>query len=109
MKSRKKISFIFGTRPEAIKLAPVILLMKSNPYFECEVCVTAQHREMLDQVLQVFDIVPNIDLNVMKKDQSLASLTDFILKLRLAYFFRAASIALRSAATFSAIFFGTSA
>ena len=80
MKSRKKISFIFGTRPEAIKLAPVILLMKSHPSFECEVCVTAQHREMLDQVLEVFDIVPDIDLDVMKKDQSLASLTSLLIE-----------------------------
>lgn len=71
----KKISVIFGTRPEAIKLAPVILELRRRPQFECQVCVTAQHRQLLDQVLDVFDIVPDIDLNLMEPDQSLAGLT----------------------------------
>lgn len=70
-----KISVIFGTRPEAIKLAPVILALKADPDFECHVCVTAQHRQMLDQVLEVFDIHPDVDLNLMKPDQTLAGLT----------------------------------
>jgi len=72
---KKKISVIFGTRPEAIKLAPVILALKAHPEFECRVCVTAQHREMLDQVLEVFDIVPDTDMNLMKPNQTLAELT----------------------------------
>jgi len=71
----KKISLIFGTRPEAIKLAPVILALKANPQFECHVCVTAQHREMLDQVLDVFEIKPDVDLNLMQPNQTLAGLT----------------------------------
>ncbi len=71
----KKISVIFGTRPEAIKLAPVILALKAHPDFECHVCVTAQHRQMLDQVLEVFDIQPDVDLDLMKPNQTLAGLT----------------------------------
>jgi len=71
----KKISVIFGTRPEAIKLAPVILALKSNPQFECHVCVTAQHRGMLDQVLNIFEIKPDVDLNLMQPNQTLAELT----------------------------------
>lgn len=70
-----KVSVIFGTRPEAIKLAPVILALKRDPFFQCRVCVTGQHREMLDQVLQVFGIRPNADLNLMRPNQSLASFT----------------------------------
>jgi UDP-N-acetylglucosamine 2-epimerase (non-hydrolysing) len=71
----KKISFVFGTRPEAIKLAPVILEMKRHPEFSVSVCVTAQHRQMLDQVLEIFQIAPDVDLNLMKPDQSLPELT----------------------------------
>jgi UDP-N-acetylglucosamine 2-epimerase (non-hydrolysing) len=71
----KKISVIFGTRPEAIKLAPVILALKEHPDFECHVCVTAQHRQMLDQVLEVFEISPDVDLDLMKPNQTLAGLT----------------------------------
>lgn len=71
----KKISVIFGTRPEAIKLAPVILALKADKQFDCRVCVTAQHREMLDQVLEVFDIRPDVDLNLMQPNQTLAGLT----------------------------------
>ncbi len=71
----KKISFIFGTRPEAIKLCPLILEMKKKAGFETHICVTAQHREMLDQVLDVFNIIPEVDLSLMEKDQTLAGLT----------------------------------
>lgn len=70
-----KISIIFGTRPEAIKLAPVFLAMRDNPQIDCRVCVTAQHREMLDQVLTIFEIVPDVDLDIMQPGQSLAELT----------------------------------
>jgi UDP-N-acetylglucosamine 2-epimerase (non-hydrolysing) len=69
----KKIAIIFGTRPEAIKLAPVILELKKDPFFQCEVCITAQHREMLDQVLEIFGIVPDVDLNLMEPNQGLAA------------------------------------
>lgn len=75
MNSNKKIAVVFGTRPEAIKLAPVILALKADPRFECRVCVTAQHREMLDQVLQTFGIIPDVDLNLMQPNQNLAGLT----------------------------------
>jgi len=71
----KKISFIFGTRPEGIKLCPLILAMKEHSEFEPHVCVTAQHREMLDQVLEVFGVVPDVDLTLMQQNQSLSSLT----------------------------------
>jgi UDP-N-acetylglucosamine 2-epimerase (non-hydrolysing) len=71
----KKISVIFGTRPEAIKLAPVILELKKHKEFKLNICVTAQHRQMLDQVLNIFKIKPNVDLNIMKPDQSLSRLT----------------------------------
>ena len=72
----KKILVIFGTRPEAIKLCPLVLEFKKHPK-ECNVvvCVTAQHRQMLDQVLKVFDVVPDYDLNVMKDNQTLTELT----------------------------------
>jgi UDP-N-acetylglucosamine 2-epimerase (non-hydrolysing) len=70
-----KISVIFGTRPEAIKLAPVIKKIQSEQDLKCHVCVTAQHREMLDQVLQVFDIKPDVDLNLMRPNQTLVGLT----------------------------------
>ncbi len=70
-----KISIIFGTRPEAIKLAPVILRLRREPRIQAHVCVTAQHREMLDQVLRIFEIVPDRDLNLMSPDQTLADLT----------------------------------
>lgn len=76
----KKILIVFGTRPEAVKLAPIIQALQKRPSIETVVCVTAQHREMLDQVLALFDIVPQIDLNLMKPSQSLASLTAEIFK-----------------------------
>jgi UDP-N-acetylglucosamine 2-epimerase (non-hydrolysing) len=75
----KKISIVFGTRPEAIKLAPVILKLKEEKSLEVNICVTAQHREMLDQVLEIFNIVPDIDLNLMKPNQTLSSLTATII------------------------------
>lgn len=67
-----KVMTIFGTRPEAIKMAPVVQALKKTPEIECQVVVTAQHREMLDQVLQIFGIVPDRDLNIMQPNQSLA-------------------------------------
>ena len=66
---------IFGTRPEAIKMAPLVKELESREEIESIVCVTAQHREMLDQVLETFDIVPKYDLNIMKQGQSLAEIT----------------------------------
>ena len=72
----KRLLFIFGTRPEAIKMAPVVLeTKKRSNIFETIVCVTGQHREMLDQVNRYFDIVPDIDLQLMQPNQTLASLT----------------------------------
>jgi UDP-N-acetylglucosamine 2-epimerase (non-hydrolysing) len=72
---KRKVSIVFGTRPEAIKLCPIILELRKHPDFEPRVCVTAQHREMLDQVLEVFSIEPDTDLNLMEENQSLASLS----------------------------------
>lgn len=72
---RKKIEIIFGTRPEAIKLCPIVLALKNNPAFECRVCVTGQHREMLQQVLDVFGVVPDKDLALMRSNQTLGGLT----------------------------------
>jgi len=71
----RKILVVFGTRPEAIKLAPVIHELRRHPELETRICVTAQHREMLDQVLKLFNIEPEIDLNLMKPGQSLPDLT----------------------------------
>jgi len=71
----RTVSVIFGTRPEAIKLAPVVLALRADPRFRCDVCVSAQHREMLDQVLEVFGIVPETDLDLMTPNQTLEGLT----------------------------------
>jgi len=71
----KKVCFVFGTRPEAIKMAPVILHFREMGTFEVKVCVTGQHREMLNQVLDVFGITPDINLDLMQPDQSLSKLT----------------------------------
>jgi UDP-N-acetylglucosamine 2-epimerase (non-hydrolysing) len=71
----KKVSLIFGTRPEAIKLCPLVLELKKHLEFEAHVCVTGQHRQMLDQVLEVFDVRPDVDLDLMQPDQTLAGLT----------------------------------
>jgi UDP-N-acetylglucosamine 2-epimerase (non-hydrolysing) len=77
----RRVLIIFGTRPEAIKMAPVVKELKKYPEeFETIVCVTAQHREMLDQVLRLFDITPDYDLNIMKPQQDLFDLTCNILK-----------------------------
>lgn len=70
-----RVLSIFGTRPEAVKMAPVIQALAREPQIESRVCVTAQHREMLDQVLNLFNIHPDVDLNLMRPDQSLAQLT----------------------------------
>ena len=75
-----KVMTIFGTRPEAIKMAPLIKELKSRNEIECIVCVTAQHREMLDQVLDIFDIEPDYDLNIMKQGQTLSDITSKALK-----------------------------
>lgn len=71
----KKIVVIFGTRPEAIKLCPVVLALRDNRQFDCKVCVTGQHREMLQQVLDVFGVIPNKDLALMQSNQTLGGLT----------------------------------
>lgn len=77
----KKILFIFGTRPEAIKLAPLYWEFKKNPRdFEIKICITAQHRQMLDQVLNFFNIMADYDLNLMKENQSLFDITSESLK-----------------------------
>ena len=70
-----KILSVFGTRPEAIKMAPVICELAQTPNIELRVCVTAQHRQMLDQVLDLFNIKPDYDLDLMREDQSLAELS----------------------------------
>ncbi|MEN2465334.1 UDP-N-acetylglucosamine 2-epimerase (non-hydrolyzing) [Ornithinibacillus sp. JPR2-1] len=76
MPKRLKVMTIFGTRPEAIKMAPLVLeLKKRSDEFEPIVTVTAQHREMLDQVLEIFNITPDFDLNIMKQGQTLAQIT----------------------------------
>jgi len=75
-----KVLTIFGTRPEAIKLAPVIKELEKNPEIVSSVCVTAQHRQMLDQVLQLFEINPDFDLDLMREDQSLFDITASILQ-----------------------------
>ncbi len=81
-----KISIVMGTRPEAIKLAPVVLALRRCPWAECRVCVTAQHRQMLDQVLSVFGIHPDVDLDLMRPGQTLAELTARALEGLDAYF-----------------------
>ena len=75
-----KVLSIFGTRPEAIKMAPIIKEMEKCEHISQEVCVTAQHREMLDQVLDIFNITPNYDLNIMTKNQTLTDITINALK-----------------------------
>lgn len=71
----KKILVVFGTRPEAIKMCPLILELKKRSCFQVKICVTAQHRQMLDQVLSTFGIVPDYDLNLMKERQTLFDIT----------------------------------
>ena len=79
MKS-KKILLVFGTRPEAIKMAPLALELMKTPQLEVEICVTAQHREMLDQVLNLFQITPQYDLNLMQAGQDLYDITTRVLQ-----------------------------
>jgi len=74
-----KVLSVFGTRPEAIKMAPVVKALETAPDIESRVCVTAQHREMLDQVLDLFDIEPDYDLNLMRPGQTLSGLSSRIL------------------------------
>jgi UDP-N-acetylglucosamine 2-epimerase (non-hydrolysing) len=78
--TKKRILTIFGTRPEAIKMAPLVHALVADERFEAKVCVTAQHREMLDQVLELFEISPDYDLNLMKAGQSLTDITCGILR-----------------------------
>ena len=81
MFEKKSILLVFGTRPEAIKMAPLIHRLKAEPdVFNVRVCVTAQHRQMLDQVLRIFDIVPDIDLDLMKPEQDLFDVTTNVLQ-----------------------------
>lgn len=76
----KKVLFVFGTRPEAIKMCPLIIEFRKYPLdFETSVCVTGQHREMLDQVLEIFDVKPDYDLNIMKQGQDLYDITSKVL------------------------------
>lgn len=74
-----KVITIFGTRPEAVKMCPLVQELKSRKDFDCKVCVTAQHREMLDQVLNLFNLKPDYDLNIMKNKQTLTSITTNVL------------------------------
>lgn len=76
---KKKILTVFGTRPEAIKMAPLVKLLAADREIDARVCVTAQHREMLDQVLELFEIKPEYDLNLMKPGQTLTDITASIL------------------------------
>ncbi|WP_099346087.1 non-hydrolyzing UDP-N-acetylglucosamine 2-epimerase [Clostridium tertium] len=77
---KKKIITIFGTRPEAIKMAPLVKELEKREGIDSKVCVTAQHREMLDQVLDYFDIEPDFDLNIMKNKQTLTGITNRVLE-----------------------------
>ena len=76
---KKKVLTVFGTRPEAIKICPLVLEMKKRKGLEVVVCVTAQHRQMLDQVLETFKVVPDYDLNIMKNRQTLFDITTNVL------------------------------
>ena len=77
---KKKIMLVFGTRPEAIKMAPLVKEFQKYPNtFDVVICVTGQHREMLDQVLELFDIHPDYDLNIMQKGQDLYDVTSKVL------------------------------
>ena len=75
-----KVMLVFGTRPETIKMAPLVKELQSRPQFQTLVCVTAQHRQMLDQVLSAFRIVPDYDLNIMQPGQTLSDITARVLK-----------------------------
>ena len=75
----KKVMLVFGTRPEAIKMCPLVNELKKRKSIETIVCVTGQHRQMLDQVLETFGVVPDYDLSVMKDKQTLFDITGTIL------------------------------
>ena len=75
----KKIMLVFGTRPEAIKMCPLVNELKRREDFETVVCVTGQHRQMLDQVLETFEVIPDYDLSIMKDKQTLFDITTNIL------------------------------
>ena len=74
-----KILTVFGTRPEAIKMAPVVKALNAEKNIDSKICVTAQHREMLDQVLDLFAIKPDYDLNIMQTGQDLTDVTSAVL------------------------------
>src|SRR5512145_2903907 len=77
----KKVMIVFGTRPEAIKIAPLIMELQKQPdKFKTIVCITGQHREMLDQVLTLFGIIPDYDLHIMKPGQDLYDIMECVLK-----------------------------
>ena len=76
----RKILVVFGTRPEAIKMAPVVQELERRPEFQVQVAVTAQHRELLDQVLELFNLNPAYDLNIMAPNQSLSQITSRVLE-----------------------------
>lgn len=78
--AKKKILMVFGTRPEAIKMAPLVKHLEANPGFDAKVCVTAQHRQMLDQVLALFEIAPEFDLDLMRPGQNLTDITTGVLQ-----------------------------
>ena len=78
--NKLKVLSIFGTRPEAIKMAPLVKELQKESRIDSYVCVTAQHREMLDQVLDIFDITPEFDLNIMKDRQTIGDITTSALK-----------------------------
>jgi UDP-N-acetylglucosamine 2-epimerase (non-hydrolysing) len=78
--NRKKVWVVFGTRPEAIKMCPLVKELQAHSSFEVSVCVTAQHRDMLDQVLSVFDVIPDFDLDLMRHNQGLPELTSRIIE-----------------------------
>lgn len=80
IKNMKKIMLVFGTRPEAIKMCPLVNELKKRKSIETIVCVTGQHRQMLDQVLKIFHVVPNYDLSIMKDNQTLFDITTEILE-----------------------------
>ncbi|MEG0386791.1 MAG: UDP-N-acetylglucosamine 2-epimerase (non-hydrolyzing), partial [Niameybacter sp.] len=80
MDQRIRVMSVFGTRPEAIKMAPLVKALEKNKNIENLVCVTAQHREMLDQVLEIFEIKPDYDLNIMKDRQTLTGITTRVLE-----------------------------
>ena len=75
MMKKIKVMTVFGTRPEAIKMAPLILELQKQEEIESIICVTAQHRQMLDQVLEIFQLTPDFDLNIMKERQTLSGIT----------------------------------